>query len=72
MTHDIMPILADTLAIVRAAKDRGWQFKVTQTTDSIEVKVWWDANARPPVPMDEGIVRAFRATQPDASGGADA
>ncbi|WP_454760648.1 hypothetical protein [Caulobacter segnis] len=54
-----MPLLNDTLAIVRAAKDRGWQFKVTQTTDSIEVKVWWDENARPPVPMDEGISQAF-------------
>lgn len=69
MTHDIMPLLGDTLAIVKAARDRGWQFKVTQTVDSIEVKVWWDANARPPVAMDDGIARAFSATHTEAKGG---
>lgn len=67
--HDIMPLLNDTLAIVRAAKDRGWQFRVTQTTDSIEVKVWWDPDARPPVSFDQGIAEAFAPTKDKTNAG---
>lgn len=56
---DILNQLQDSLAMVKAARERGYQFAIAQTLDRIDISIWWDATKAPPIVPDQGIAQAF-------------
>ena len=56
---DILNQLQDSLAMVKAARERGYQFTVSQTLDRIDISIWWDPTKAVPVAPDQGIALAF-------------